>query len=81
MFSNKESQMIATQHYGMFTDAGNSAVESIVEMARKHQLSWQTVHDMLDIISLEEVYEEARDTAVMEAVYETLFGNQNSVDQ
>ena len=73
--------MIATQHYGMFTDAGNSAVESIVEMARKHQLSWQTVHDMLDIISLEEVYEEARDTAVMEAVYETLFGNRNSVDQ
>ena len=67
--------------YGMYTDAGNSAVESIVEMARKHQLSWQTVHDMLDIISLEEVYEEARDTAVMEAVYETLFGNQNSVDR
>ena len=60
--------------YGMYTDAGNSAVESIVEMARKHQLSWQTVHDMLDIISLEEVYEEARDTAVMEAVYETLVG-------
>ena len=73
--------MIATQYYGMFTDAGNSAVDSIVEMARKHQLSWQTVHDMLDIISLEEVYEEARDTAVMEAVYKTLFGNQNLVDQ
>ena len=73
--------MIATQDYGMFTDAGNSAVDSIVEMARKHQLSWQTVHDMLDIISLEEVYEEARDTAVMEAVYQTLVGNQNSVDQ
>jgi hypothetical protein len=65
----------------MYTDAGNSAVDSIVEMARKHQLSWQTVHDMLDIISLEEAYEEARDTAVMEAVYETLFGNQNSIDQ
>ena len=73
--------MIATQNYGMYTDAGNSAVDSIVEMARKHQLSWQTVHDMLDIISLEEVYEEARDTAVMEAVYETLFGNQHSIDQ
>ena len=73
--------MIATQNYGMYTDAGNSAVDSIVEMARKHQLSWQTVHDMLDIISLEEVYEEARDTAVMEAVYETLFGNRHSVDQ
>ena len=73
--------MIATQHYGMFTDAGNSAVDSIVEMARKHQLSWQTVHDMLDIISLEEAYDEARDTAVMEAVYETLFANRHSVDR
>ena len=73
--------MIATQDYGMFTDAGNSAVDSIVEMARKHQLSWHTVHDMLEAICLEEAYEEATDTAVMEAVYETLFGNQNPVDQ
>ena len=73
--------MIATQHYGMYTDAGNSAVDSIVEMARKHQLSWHTVHDMLEAISLEEAYEEATDTAVREAVYQTLVGNQNSVDQ
>ena len=72
--------MIAIQHYGMFTDAGNEAVHSIVEMARKHQLSWQTVYDMLEAISLEEAYEEATDTAVREAVYETLVGNQNSVD-
>jgi hypothetical protein len=73
--------MIATQNYGMYTDAGNSAVDSIVEMARKHQLSWHTVYDMLDTISLEEAYEEATDTAVREAVYETLVSNQNSVDQ
>jgi len=67
--------------YGMYTDAGNSAVDSIVEMARKHQLSWQTVYDMLEAISLEEAYEEATDTAVREAVYETLVGNRNSVDR
>jgi hypothetical protein len=73
--------MIATQDYGMFTDAGNSAVDSIVEMARKHQLSWPTVRAMLEAICLEEAYEEATDTAVMEAVYETLVGNQNLVDQ
>jgi hypothetical protein len=73
--------MIATQHYGMFTDAGNSAVDSIVEMARKHQLSWQTVSDMLEAISLEEAYEEAGDTAVKEAVYRTLVDNRNSVDR
>jgi hypothetical protein len=35
---------------------------------------------MLEAICLEEAYEEAIDTAVREAVYETLFGNQNSVD-
>ena len=73
--------MIATQDYGMYTDAGNSAVDSIVEMARKHQLSWPTVVGMLEAISLEEAYEEATDTAVREAVYQTLVGNQNSVDQ
>ena len=73
--------MIAIQHYGMFTDAGNSAVDSIVEMARKHQLSWPTVVGMLEAISLEEAYEEATDTAVKEAVYQTLVGNQHSVDQ
>ena len=72
--------MIATQNYGMYTDAGNSAVDSIVEMARKHQLSWPTVVGMLEAISLEEAYEEAGDTAVKEAVYETLVSNRHSVD-
>lgn len=72
--------MIATQNYGMYSDAGNSAVDSIVEMARKHQLSWLPVVGMLEAISLEEAYKEAGDTAVKEAVYRTLFGNQNSVD-
>ena len=67
--------------YGMFTDAGNAVINSLVEMARKHQLSWHTVHDMLDAISLEEAYEEATDTAVREAVYETLFGKRKTVDQ
>jgi hypothetical protein len=78
---DKEHKMIATQHYGMFTDAGNSAVDSIVEMACKHQLSWLTVRAMLSALALEEAYEEATDTAVMEAVYATLVGNQNSVDR
>ena len=65
----------------MYTDAGNAVIGSLVEMARKHQLSWQTVYDMLEAISLEEAYEEAIDTAVREAVYETLSGNRNTVDQ
>ena len=73
--------MIATQHYSMYTDAGNEAVNSIVEMACKHHLSWRTVKYMLSALALEEAYDEASDTAVREAVYETLVGNQNSVDQ
>ena len=67
--------------YGMYTDAGNEAVDSIVEMVRKHQLSWPTVRAMLSALAQDERFEEATDTAVREAVYETLFGNQNSVDQ
>ncbi len=73
--------MIAIQHYGMFTDAGNEAVNSIVEMAGRHQLSWTTVGSMLSALALQEVYEEAEDTAVKEAVYRTLVDNRNSVDQ
>jgi hypothetical protein len=73
--------MIATQDYGMYTDAGNSAVDSIVEMARKHQLSWRTVKYMLAALAQDERFEEATDTAVREAVYETLVGKRNSVDQ
>ena len=73
--------MIATQNYGMYTDAGNEAVHSIVEMAGRHHLSWPTLVGMLSALALEEAYDEATDTAVKEAVYETLFGNRHSVDQ
>ena len=68
-------------NYGMYTDAGNAVIGSVVDLARKHQLTWHTVHDMLEAISLEEAYEEATDTAVREAVYETLVGNRHPVDQ
>jgi hypothetical protein len=73
--------MIATQHYGMYTDAGNEAVHSIVEMAGRHHLSWPVVGSMLSALALQEAYDEASDTAVKEAVYETLVGKRNSVDQ
>ena len=73
--------MMATQHYGMFTDAGNEAVNSIVEMAGRHQLSWPVVGSMLSALALQEVYEEAGDTAVKEAVYRILVDNRNSVDR
>ena len=66
--------MIATQNYGMYTDAGNSAVDSIVEMARKHQLSQPIVRDMLSALAQDERFEEATDTAVRMAVFEGCFG-------
>ena len=59
--------------YGMFTDAGNQAVESIVILKFQRQLSWATVQAMLAALALEEVYAEATDTAVREAVYEACF--------
>ena len=59
--------------YGMFTDAGNQAVESIVMLKFQRQLSWGTVQAMLAALALEEVYAEAVDTAVREAVYEACF--------
>ena len=59
--------------YGMFTDAGNQAVESIVILKFQRQLSWGTVQAMLAALALEEVYAEATDTAVREAVYEACF--------
>ena len=73
--------MIATQNYGMYTDAGNEAVHSIVEMAGRHHLSWPTVVGMLSALALQEAYDEASDTAVKEAVYETLVSNRHSVDR
>jgi hypothetical protein len=36
---------------------------------------------MLEAICLEEAYEEAIDTAVLEAVYQTLIGKRNTIDQ
>ena len=66
--------MIAIQHYGMFTDAGNSAVGAIVEMAGKHQLSQPIVRDMLSALAQDERFEEATDTAVRMAVFEDCFG-------
>ena len=67
-------KMIMIPNHSMFTDAGNLAVDSIVEMARKHQLSQSIVRAMLSALAQDERFEEATDTAVREAVYEVCFG-------
>lgn len=55
--------------FAMFTEMGNDAVAAIVEMAKKAMLPWSTVESMLEVLSQNETYAEATDTAVREAVY------------
>jgi DNA-binding IclR family transcriptional regulator len=60
--------------FGMFTEMGNNAVVSLVELATKAMLPWSTVESMLEALSQNEVYAEATDTVVREAVYCELYG-------
>jgi len=60
------------KEYGMFTDAGNAVINDIVEMANKRFLNWATVMNLLTAVSQEEVYSEATDTAVREAVWDAV---------
>jgi hypothetical protein len=64
--------MTDTHDYSMFTDAGNALVHSIVEGARKHNLTWPQVYEFLHTISQVNGYTEATDTAVRECVYSAL---------
>jgi hypothetical protein len=59
--------------YEMHTDAGNAVVEDIVGLSLKYQLSWPTVQGMLGALAQEQVFAEATDTAVREAVYRSIF--------
>lgn len=54
--------------YGMFTDMGNGLVGCIVQMAVEYQLGERAVINTLKALAEDEVYKEASDTAVREAV-------------
>ena len=60
--------------FWMFTDEGNAAVTDLVKMAKRFGLPWETVESMMEALSKVEVYAEAADTAVREAVYSELYG-------
>jgi len=64
--------MIEVEDFGMFTDAGNGAVQAIVEGAISNDLSWNDVVDCLQALSEREGFEEAMDTEVREQVYAAL---------
>ena len=59
-------------NYGMFSDAGNQKVASIVDFASKNHLGWQEVMPMLRNLADQDGFGEAMDTAVRECVYGAL---------
>jgi len=66
--------------YGMFTDAGNELIHTIVESAIKLKRTfgdedahvWQWTYTALNKLSYGEGFEEATDTEVRESVYSAL---------
>ena len=60
---------MVTNSYGMFTDAGNDAVGTIVQLAIAQNLSWTVVNALLKSLAQDERFEEVNDTEVREAVY------------
>lgn len=60
------------RYYGMFTEAGNAAIESLVDDAQRLGLEWPQVYFALQVLSRKPQFAEATDTAVREAVYDAL---------
>ena len=58
--------------YGMYTDAGNNAVQGIVIAARVHNLTWAQTLQALRKLAEHDEFGEAMDTAVRECVYDAL---------
>ena len=74
MLSKKELGMQVVQSFGMFSEAGNRAVEGIIEYHAHRKSPWalvqQNLRDLAD--SDYEKFGEAMDTAVREVVYEAI---------
>ena len=58
------------EYYGMFTDAGNAAVNSIVQGAISNDLAWLEVYQCLVNLAENPDFAEATDTVVRELVYD-----------
>ena len=59
-------------YYGMFTDAGNKEVATIVEHAKANQLTWAQTYKLLSQLAMVSDYAEAMDTMVREMVYDAI---------
>ena len=60
------------EYYGMFTDAGNAAVNSIVQGAISNDLAWLEVYQCLVNLAENPDFEEATDTMVRELVFDAV---------
>lgn len=58
------------KEYSMFTDAGDAAIDDIVQLVKRQGLSWAVTYNMLMALSEDERFSEATDTAVRECVYD-----------
>jgi len=60
------------EYYGMYTDAGNAAVHSIVQGAISNDLAWLEVYQCLVNLAENPDFEEATDTMVRELVFDAV---------
>lgn len=58
--------------FGMFTVEGNQVINDLVDFANANKLEWNVVRDMMKVLSKDNRFEECMDTAVREAVYESV---------
>ena len=58
------------KYYAMFTDAGNEAIDGLVGVAKKLELTWPQVYAALEVLADNPKFAEATDTAVREYVYD-----------
>lgn len=63
---------VSPRDFGMFTDAGNQAVDALVTVAKAMELRWPEVFAALEKLADNPKFGEATDTAVRERVYEAL---------
>ena len=63
--------------YAMYTKQGDLAVHNVVETARFAKLNWADTYALLEELAKDTRFAEAMDTAVREAVYDSLRFNDN----
>jgi len=66
MFFGKTSD----KYYGMFTEAGNEAIDALVGVAKAMELTWPEVYNALCVLADNPKFGEATDTVVREYVYD-----------